>query len=439
MNANRSLERQLADLYAAEGKLRAPDQVLASALNTIGSTTQRRVIGTLLGRLPWRFRDMNRYFSVAAVAVAVVVVASIGFALYASRPAPPVTSPTRAPTASPTPSPSSTESLTWTTARIDHGWPGSVRSEPPDGGEVITMALAGDARWTGQQWEPFEYRDQVGDVGDDLPWLDISAVHLTPGDSVTGFDLQLAGDLPIPRPEPAERWIAYGVVLDVDGDGAADVRIGMDNFEGQDHRAWRTDLRSGRTNASAGPPYGFVGPDRVGLDTYFPEGEAPAAVLRYSPQEVGEVARFYGWASVIEAGKVVATDYAPDTGWLVAGEDPGLPLVGTRWIVGYDFAGGSRSIEYTLRFENAHTFSIDTCRPGTGIATVGPSSMRVTDFRLSENTCSQATLEEIEEFEASVLGVLSADQISYIVDAGVLELRAGDTVVRFNGQPAAND
>ncbi len=34
---------------------------------------------------------------------------------------------------------------------------------------------------------------------------------------------------------------------------------------------------------------------------------------------------FYTWASVIVNGRVVATDYAPDTGWLVAtrGARPG--------------------------------------------------------------------------------------------------------------------
>ena len=34
---------------------------------------------------------------------------------------------------------------------------------------------------------------------------------------------------------------------------------------------------------------------------------------------------FYTWASVIVNGRVVATDYAPDSGWLVA--TPGVPLV----------------------------------------------------------------------------------------------------------------
>lgn len=31
----------------------------------------------------------------------------------------------------------------------------------------------------------------------------------------------------------------------------------------------------------------------------------------------GPVDPFYVWASVIEDGRVVATDYAPDVGWLV--------------------------------------------------------------------------------------------------------------------------
>jgi len=30
--------------------------------------------------------------------------------------------------------------------------------------------------------------------------------------------------------------------------------------------------------------------------------------------------RLYAWASVIQGGRVVATDYAPDTGWLVPSE-----------------------------------------------------------------------------------------------------------------------
>jgi hypothetical protein len=41
--------------------------------------------------------------------------------------------------------------------------------------------------------------------------------------------------------------------------------------------------------------------------------------------------RFYAWASVIEDGRVVATDYAPDVGWL----EP------TVWPESTDQPGGS--------------------------------------------------------------------------------------------------
>jgi len=72
MNANDNLERGIADVYHAEAPHRAPDWVLANALETIESTPQRRV----LIRVPWRFPDMNNTF--AKVAIAAVVVLAIG-------------------------------------------------------------------------------------------------------------------------------------------------------------------------------------------------------------------------------------------------------------------------------------------------------------------------------------------------------------------------
>ncbi len=51
MNANDNLERGIADVYEREAPKRAPDWVLAKALETIESTPQRRV----LIRAPWRF------------------------------------------------------------------------------------------------------------------------------------------------------------------------------------------------------------------------------------------------------------------------------------------------------------------------------------------------------------------------------------------------
>ena len=46
---------------------------------------------------------------------------------------------------------------------------------------------------------------------------------------------------------------------------------------------------------------------------------------------------FYTWASVIVNGRVVATDYAPDSGWLVA--TPGVTLTPNK------FPGGTYPLE----------------------------------------------------------------------------------------------
>lgn len=73
MTANTNLERRVADHYASEPPLRAPDRVLHAALATIETTQQRR--GLLAS---WRFTDMNAYSKLAAGAVVVIAVAAIG-------------------------------------------------------------------------------------------------------------------------------------------------------------------------------------------------------------------------------------------------------------------------------------------------------------------------------------------------------------------------
>ena len=77
MTANHDLERRLADQYAHEGTVRAPDWVLGKALATIQTTSQRRA----LVRVPWRFPTMNNTLRLAVAAVAVIAVAGIGLAL----------------------------------------------------------------------------------------------------------------------------------------------------------------------------------------------------------------------------------------------------------------------------------------------------------------------------------------------------------------------
>lgn len=116
MNANDNLERGIADVYHAEAPRRAPDWVLANALEMIETTPQRRV----LIRVPWRFPDMNTTF--AKVAIAAVVVLAVGFVglnMLGSRSGPSVggaaPSASPSPTASPSPSPSASSSAAMST------------------------------------------------------------------------------------------------------------------------------------------------------------------------------------------------------------------------------------------------------------------------------------------------------------------------------------
>lgn len=105
MSASTNLERRIAEHYASEPPLRAPDRVLHAALATIETTKQRR--GLLA---PWRFPNMSAYTKVAAAAVVAIAVTAIGLwqlgGIGNSGPSPtPLPSPTVAPSTSPPPPP----------------------------------------------------------------------------------------------------------------------------------------------------------------------------------------------------------------------------------------------------------------------------------------------------------------------------------------------
>ena len=124
--------------------------------------------------------------------------------------------------------------------------------------------------------------------------------------------------------DPTEQWIAYGVVFDDDRDGVPDRRVGWENTprteaEGWDrYEVWITDLHTGRTTHQEG--------DHVG-ETYvnaapgrFSFGHDTPTQARNGGGWIGTslVNRpLYVWASVIQDGRVIATDYAPDVGWLL--------------------------------------------------------------------------------------------------------------------------
>lgn len=195
---------------------------------------------------------------------------------------------------------------------MEQDWPAPVRAEPI--GDPIVV------EWTGT------YTDPRGDIeSTHVPWIDILRVR---GSVV----VDLGAGAPSGLVVPSEPRIAYGLVFDTDLDGVADVRLGMDRVPAEltpwggtpgdtDVRAWRTDLRTGTTE------HGHAGntvcdclyPDRDGgrgTAHIYPHGELPDGSFGGSPHIPG---RFYAWASMIEDGQIVATDYAPDSGWLDVG------------------------------------------------------------------------------------------------------------------------
>lgn len=292
----------------------------------------------------------NRSARAALLAVAaVLVIGVVGGALVLGSGVLPIPDPSGTPSASPelttvpTPAvrpspsncavPSSDPSepigpLAWTPESLNEDWPAPVRPEPAGGGSVQPM--------------PLTYLDPTGDNGSTgVPCVDIRWVTGRPNARALGgvvgssgtSELHLKLDSSQPAVVPAEHWIAYGVVTDDDRDGVPDWRYGVDNVPFgttsggvSPLRWWRTDLHTGRTDAwgTAGGDADWWGADfrpvypRDSDDLGFEfNGVMPTT---QGPDAWGFELNmpFYAWASVIVNGRVVATDYAPDAGWLVA-------------------------------------------------------------------------------------------------------------------------
>jgi hypothetical protein len=213
--------------------------------------------------------------------------------------------------------------LGWSEASLQEDWPAPVRPEPVGGAPVVPILLNVVRDADGSCCKISEYgrdSDPTGDSGFALlPWADIKEVTFC-GSACLSINLV---SYPPPAVDPTEQWIAYGIVADTDRDGVPDWRYGTDNMpvdttgDGP-HRWWRTDLHTGRTEMMVRDlvwlPSGtmfYGGPERLvfGGDV---TGE----------RTVGDLPRrFYAWASVIQDGRVVATDYAPDVGWFLPSPD----------------------------------------------------------------------------------------------------------------------
>lgn len=207
--------------------------------------------------------------------------------------------PATAPPASPSPGP-----LAWSPASLEQDWPAPVRAEPV--GDPVIVPLAGG------------YTDPSGDIeSSDVPWIDIRSVTAGSGPGGVWVD---AVAIPPRLASPDGPRIAYGLVFDTDLDGVADVRLGMDRApagltpwggtpeDRTDVRAWRTDLRAGTTE------YGHAG--NTICDCSFPGMSSTGRGTAYIYPHQAIPGLFYAWASMIQDGRVVATDYAPSSGWL---------------------------------------------------------------------------------------------------------------------------
>jgi hypothetical protein len=261
--------------------------------------------------------------------------------------------PSATPTATPSPTPTP---IQWTQASLEEDWPGPVRTEPAGGGAVqpiIAIRIPVDSESCCLVDEPGRLVDPSGDTESDVhPWVDIRELELRD----QNLKINLVSKLP-PDVDFTEQWIAYGVVFDDDRDGVPDRRIGIDNSPRtvaghHEARDWITDLHNGRTVVSIGDVAGGTF-----MDNMLPGERVDGAWFKFGGEAAGGgtmgsslVNRpLYAWASVIQDGRVVATDFAPDIGWLdlsvktKAGDKPQVessPAPTARVVIDPDVPGG---------------------------------------------------------------------------------------------------
>jgi hypothetical protein len=237
----------------------------------------------------------------------------------------------------------------WTTTSAAQDWPVPPRLEP-NAEPFLASALSGQALCTlpadvlasvvfdGVErcsHGPFEdedpqdpvrvYLDSAAEPGAEAnSFLDLRAVGFSEGcwfTPATCVNFDVVERVGRPLPHPQDEWIAFGIVADTNGDGTPDFRYGIDNAAPDSgalgtQRMWRTDVLTGETR------YWYVLTVAPTMDAFFPgdktETFGPTTGSIYAHREDGSPFRFYVWASLIRGGQVVATDYAPDAGWLEA-------------------------------------------------------------------------------------------------------------------------
>ncbi len=343
MAGDRQIDEKISTWLEAEAPGPLPDRVLSATFERTRKSGQHAGWRRFLWRLP-----VNGFAS-AVTATAVVVIAVMAVGVYLNQPgivgrpgsvasaspspsaAPESTqpgasgsAPAETPTPEPTPTltpeptaePTSTPTpalITWNSQSGLEDWPAPPRVEIPGAGVETAEQVS-------SQWR--SYADTQGDTTP--AEVDISSIHVGLGcvggePKLRCIEMALAGQLADPLPLPEDAWYGYGIVLDVDSDGVPDYRYGVDNtvtgvgpIDGLNGspmpgRVWRADLRTGDVEVVAAA--------QASDDTLLgelPNGDFSLAIFHL--KNLG--GRFYGWSSLIADGRVVATDYAPNVGWL---------------------------------------------------------------------------------------------------------------------------
>jgi len=198
-------------------------------------------------------------------------------------------------------------------------WAGPVRA-PNDVVQHMAASPTEERLWTWQ--DPVD-----ASVG----WIDVTRATLDRVGRAHWY-IELAAKPPLATELEPGLIIAYGLVLDTTGDGAADYLAGIDNDASNsgDFRVWVTDLATGETEEQIGPPYGFPmefsHPDEREPNDPFAATIMLEFVGRSTPADLDpETVRFYAWTSATRDGDVIAWDYAPDAGWMTSDTLPTRP------------------------------------------------------------------------------------------------------------------
>jgi hypothetical protein len=152
-----------------------------------------------------------------------------------------------------------------------------------------------------------------------VPWIDIE--KLTFNFSGGGqWIMELPAAPPRGYTSGPGRVTSFGLVLDTNGDGVADYLAGLNSDAPKNGalHTWVTDLATGETDEQFGGPYGFP----VEFSSGGRGGNSYVLLTFLAPSYPAgldeHTVRFYAWASETQGERVIASDYAPDTGWMMS-------------------------------------------------------------------------------------------------------------------------